>query len=350
MTDDQQIAASVRAGIESTLSSGVVAVGDISGAAAGIPRVAAYEELQRSPLWGTSFIEFFAIGKAEQAGIERLEETIDEVVRQVRRPRMRLGIAPHAPNTVSRRAYMVAAALAKRYGLPMATHLAETGAERDFVATGSGPQRQFLEKLGIWSNDILREVGQGATPVQHLKEFLSYGQPLAVHCNYLTGPDIAAMLDAKIHVAFCPRASAYFLTEEEFGPHRYADLLFCGMKVGLGTDSVVNLYREGVAPPAHPSDLEGPITPPAVPLSILEEMRLLYRRDAIRAITLLGMGTMDGATVLGLDPLEFTFKRGATIAGVVAVNAQRPGAVHLDMPMDRILLGNGSIELLYIGK
>jgi hypothetical protein len=79
-------------------------------------------------------------------------------------------------------------------------------------------------------------------------------------------------------------------------------------------------------------------------------MRLVYRRDALRAITVLGMATMDAAVVLGIDPIHFTFKRGADIAGVVAVNAQRPGVEHLDLAIDRILLGNARPELLVIGK
>jgi hypothetical protein len=77
---------------------------------------------------------------------------------------------------------------------------------------------------------------------------------------------------------------------------------------------------------------------------------LLYRRDALRSITVLGMATMDAASVLGIDPLHFTFKRGADIAGVVAVNAQRPGAEHLELAIDRILMGNARPELVLIGK
>ncbi len=349
-TDDQQIAASVRAGIESSLSSGVVAVGDISGAAGGWPRLAAHAELLRSPLWGTSFVEFFAIGTAEERGLERLEEALQEGVARVTRPHLRLGISPHAPYTVSRRAYMAAAAMGKRYNLPLMTHLSETAAEHAFVATASGPQRELLERLGIWSSDMLREIGHGATPVSHLQSVLSYSEMIAVHCNGLSGPDIARLLDAKTRVVFCPRASAYFKADEEFGPHRYPDLLFVGIKVALGTDSVINLYRSGDIASEEPFDPDVGVPAPATPLSILEEMRLLYRRDAIRAMTLLGMATMDGATVLGLDPLNFTFKRGAKIAGVVAVNAQRPGSVNLDLAIDRILLGNASPELLYIGK
>lgn len=341
-TVDEQIAESVRQGIDSCLASGVVAVGDVAGSAGGWPRLAPYEELLRSPLWGTSFVEFFAIGRREQEGIERLEETIEEGVRRIRRPRMGLGISPHAPTSVSHAAFMRAAEIANRHHLPLMTHLAETAAERDFIAAGGGPSRQLLERIGIWDDQVLRSIGKGHSPVEHLRDVLGYGDFIAVHCNGLSDRDIGILLDTRTPVVFCPRASAYFRTDEEFGEHRYRELLFCGVRLGLGTDSIINLWHDG---------LEGQRDPVRMPgLSILDEMRLLYRRDALRAMTLLGMVTLDAAMVLGLDPIHFTFKRNAEIAGVVAVNAQRPGVTRLDLAVDRILLASSKPELLLIGK
>ncbi len=349
-TTEEGIAEAVRQGIESSLLSGVVAVGDIAGSVGGWPRLTPYEELLRSPLWGTSFVEFFAIGKGEREGLERLDETIEEGVRKVRRPRMGLGISPHAPTTVSHRAFMRATELANKHHLPLMTHLAETPEEREFIATGSGPHRALLQRLGLWDDDILRSVGKGASPVAHLRDVLGYGDFIAVHCNGLSDADIGILLDTRTPMVFCPRASAYFRTDEAFGEHRYRELLFCGVRVGLGTDSVINLWNEGVAEAWEEKHPGKPMTVASTPLSILDEMRLLYRRDALRAMTLLGMVTLDAAMVLGLDPIHFTFKRGAEIAGVVAVNAQKPGVQRLDLAVDRILLASSRPELLVIGK
>jgi cytosine/adenosine deaminase-related metal-dependent hydrolase len=351
VSDEARIAQSVRAGIESSLSSGVVAVGDIAGAAAGFPRVAAYEELLRSPLWGVSYLEFFAIGSAEESGIARMTDAVEEAARRIRGRRMRLGLSPHAPYSVSRKGYLAAAALAKRLDLPMMTHVAETAEECELIASASGPLRAMLTEFGIWNDALLGEFGKGLTPTAHLGEVLGYSRAGAVHCNSLSHADLGVLMDNKTPVVFCPRASAYFRADETLGPHRYTDLMFCGVKVGLGTDSVVNLWREGTEPQATPvSTWSEPVPAPAVQLSIFEEMRLLYRRDAIRAMTLLGMATMDGAAILGLDPLSFTFKRDARLAGVVAVSTQRPNVERLEVPLDRVLMGNSNPELLLIGK
>ena len=345
-TDDERIAESVRMGIESSLLNGVVAVADVAGSAGGWPRLTPFDQLQRSPLWGTSFVEFFAIGSREAEGLDRLEEAVEEGVRRVRRPRMALGLSPHAPYSVSLNGYMRAAEIANRHQLRLMTHLAETPQERDFIAAGSGPMRAMLEGFGIWNDDLLRTIGKGQSPVEHLRDVLGFGKFAAVHCNSLSDRDIGVLLDTKTSVAFCPRASAYFGVDQALGEHRYRELLFCGVRLGLGTDSVINLWRESLAEELDPRLGANP----GFPLSILDEMRLLYRRDALRSITVLGMATMDAASVLGIDPLHFTFKRGADIAGVVAVNAQRPGAEHLELAIDRILMGNARPELVLIGK
>ncbi len=343
--DDESIAAAVRLGVELALAGGVVAVGDIAGSAAGVPRLAPYEELLRSPLWGVSYLEYFAIGKGEEAGTRSMAEAVEEGVRFAASrgagSRMRFGLQPHAPYSVSRRAYMKGVELAQRYGLPLSTHLSESPSEVEFVARGTGPQRELLTKLGVWDDSILMDVGQEKSPVEHLSPVLNYGDFTVAHVNYATDRDVFELAGSRTGVVFCPRCAAYFEAAEKFGPHRYLDMMFCGVHVGLGTDSIVNL------PPTRDPET-GSTT---ASMSILEEMRLLYRRDAIRAITLLGMATMDGATVLGLDPLSFTFKRGAQIAGIVAVAVQKPeGGQALDLPLDRIMMGNQRPELLLIGK
>ena len=66
--DDEAIAASVRRGIELCRAGGTVAVGDIAGGMS----LAPLRECRRAGMEGVSFLEFFAIGNREQAGIEAL--------------------------------------------------------------------------------------------------------------------------------------------------------------------------------------------------------------------------------------------------------------------------------------
>jgi hypothetical protein len=56
---------------------------------------------------------------------------------------VRLGISPHAPYTCSLDLYRACAEL----GLPLATHLAESEAETEFLQTGTGSWKAFAEML-----------------------------------------------------------------------------------------------------------------------------------------------------------------------------------------------------------
>ena len=135
--------------------------------AAGKPSFVPYRALAASPLAGVSFVEFFGIGNRLQASLERLPALASEL-RALPAGMMRPGLSPHAPYSVDRTLYLAAA----RLGLPLTTHLAETTAEREFVARASGPQRTFLERLGIWDDSILNQAGKGVHPAEHLADVL----------------------------------------------------------------------------------------------------------------------------------------------------------------------------------
>jgi cytosine/adenosine deaminase-related metal-dependent hydrolase len=306
LPDGEELAASVRLGTMLSLRGGVVAVGDIAGAPGGFPALTPYQTLAASGLAGVSFLEFFAVGRGEVAGLERLTGALDvwrlhggtNEFRAVR-----LGIQPHAPYSVMPEGYRRAIELAGR-DLPLATHLAETLQEREFVAHGTGPQRALLERIGVWQEDVLRHVGQGRRPVGHVLPMLRKAPFLCAHLNDLNDREIDDLAQAGATAVYCPRASAYFGATESFGPHRYRDLLAAGVPVALGTDSIVNL----------PSDAEE-----GRRLSTLDEMRLVYRRDGGNAVALLGMGTVHGARVLGLPDRWVRLGVGNSPRGLVAV-------------------------------
>ena len=144
----EDIARSVRAGIELSRRGGVVAVGDIAGAPDGKPTLVPFEVMRAEGMAGASYVEFFAIGKRESASRERAREVIENADVPHAGDRTCLGLQPHAPYSVDLRSYEWAAEFARARALPFATHLAETIEEREFVARGTGPQRKFLESIG----------------------------------------------------------------------------------------------------------------------------------------------------------------------------------------------------------
>lgn len=302
----EEIGASVRAGAALCRRGGVAAVGDIAGAPQGVPSLEPARALAESGLLGTSFVEFFAIGRGRDAGVERARAAVEASGGLGRHERVRVGLQPHATNTVEPDAYADAAAIAHKHGLALSTHLAETPEEREFVGRASGPQRRLLEDFGLWDDRLLEVFGRGLTPVAHLTPTLELARFLVAHVNDADDAAIEALARTGTPVAYCPRASAYFGAERTFGAHRYRDMLSAGVTVALGTDSIVNL------PPAARE--RG--------LSVLDEARFLRARDATPAIALLAMATVHGATALGLDARAFAWADAgeSPCAGIVATS------------------------------
>ncbi len=309
-TDDADIQEAVALGIETSLAGGTIAVGDIAGAPMGRITDAPAHELATSPLFGVSCLEFFGIGTTAPAAIKKIDHylkaTYPQSLADLANSGVRIGLQPHAPNTVDLAVYRWAAAAARARSMPCSTHLAETPEERAFIAEGTGPQRTFLERFGIWHDSILDHIAKSNHPVEHLADVLVDFPFLVAHVNDATDAAIEILAKTNTAVAYCPRASAYFGADHHFGPHRYRDMLAAGVNVCLGTDSIVNLD-----------------TPDRV--SILDEMRLLARRDGTDPITLLQLATTNGAKALGLDEQGFTLTPGNHPLGLLAIPIE-PGA------------------------
>jgi cytosine/adenosine deaminase-related metal-dependent hydrolase len=347
LADEAGIEQSVHRGAELCLAGGVVAVGDVGGAPAGHCSLAPLRGLRASGLIGVSYLEYFGIGRGETGARERVKAAVDAATGAGggRRPLraavggtpveeggVRLGLQPHASNTIGIDLYRWSAELAGRRGLPICTHLAETPEEREFVARGTGPQRAFLERLGLWDDRVLEDVGRGETPVGRLAPVIGAGLRTLVHVNGASDADIEVLARAGATVIYCPRASAYFGAERALGPHRYREMLAAGVNVALGTDSLVNL-----PPEAGTSGI-----------STWDEMKLLYEREGVEPAALLAMATVAGARAIGLDESRFEFEAGSEPAGFVAVRVE--GYRQETEALAAALGGDGRPELLLNGK
>jgi len=271
---------------------------------------------------GVSFVECFGVGERAAAAGDRLAGLLDGVEAQT--DGVSVGIQPHAPYSASLALYERAIRLAQAGGLPLSTHLAESLAERECLVDGRGPIRDFLGSIGVWDEASAAEFGRARTAVSRLAEPLGRCAWLLAHVNDCTDADLALLAGAGATIAYCPRASAHFGHPADLGPHRWRDMLEMGVPVALGTDSIISL-------PADQSDR----------LSVLDDARLLRRRDAADPVSLVRMMTTAGARALGLAPELFRFTPGR-IAGIVAVAAgcvgRDPLAAALDSAADPTLL------------
>lgn len=252
---------------------------------AGITTIAATEDsgaaldaLNDAGLRGIVYREVFgpdpATADASLAGLRRAVVAM----RSRETDLVRVGVSPHAPYTVSDALFRAVARFALDEGLPLATHAAESGAERELVVRGEGSFAEGLRRRAI------EPAPRGASTIELLDRLgVLETRPLLIHCVDLGPDDIRRIADRGASVAHCPAANARL----GHGIAPVAELREAGVPVGLGTDSVASNNR----------------------LDLLEEARLaqLFQRARLRspsalpAADALRMATLDGARALGLE-------------------------------------------------
>ncbi len=352
-TDDAAIAAAVKRGISLSLAGGTAAVGDIAGAPRAIPSPVPFNTLVEAPLASVSYLEFFAIGNGRERGMEGMtnaalpalgRQVANAYERDLRVPSARFGLQPHAPNTVALAGYHHALELAgPPRNLPVCTHLAESPEEREFIAHARGPQRDLLESLGLWNDAVATEIGRGLSPIEHLAPILQSARSqwtpfTAVHCNDTTDADLDILARTGTRVVYCPRASEYFGAPTRLGPHRYRDMLSRNIPVALGTDSIINL------PSTDAGASSGGI-------SILDEMRLLHRRDGTDPATLVTMATIHGAAALDANPGHFQLAPGALPLSILAIGVSDiPSGAAANDPRVSVLNSDGPPKIVWTRK
>jgi cytosine/adenosine deaminase-related metal-dependent hydrolase len=180
---------------------------------------------------------------------------------------VRLGVSPHAPYTVSDTLYRATTQFARHEQLPVAVHLAESREETELVRDGTGPFAEALRARGI----AVR--AHDCSPVEYLLQLgvLASGNCLAIHCVQVHDRDIKILSDAGVAVAHCPRSNR----AHGHGTAPLAALRRAGVRVGLGTDSVVSVGDADLRAEARAAGLDG--------------------EEALRMLTL------EGARALGLE-------------------------------------------------
>lgn len=183
------------------------------------------------------------------------------------------GLSPHAPYTTSAELYRLVRFCAEKYGMPFATHLAESDEEMQMFADGSGPLFDFLKSLGRDMSDC-----GGKTPIRHLLEADALPRgAILVHMNQI-GPGDEALLAPhaeSFSIVHCPNCHEYF----NRAPFPYETLRDLGFRISLGTDSCAS--NRG--------------------LNLFDEMQTFRRNfPSVAPVDLLDMVTRHPAMALGL--------------------------------------------------
>ncbi len=308
---------SYRLGVRLACAAGTTAVGDVCRR-----RFLAREALGNPfrTVHHLEVIEPDASEPAIAAAVVELTRAVTEALEAARRrgrpTRMRLGLAPHAPYTVSGALYRILCRLT-RPG-PVQTHLAESREEARLFRDGRGPLRDLLRGAG---RPLPFASPPGISPAAWLDRLGVLAPPLvAVHGNFLSRADVERLARRRVPVVFCPRSHAFF----RHPPHPARALLRTGVPVALGTDSL-----------ASNRDLD-----------VRAEMREIVDRHGIRPRTAWRMATVHGAAVLGLGRGAGTLRPGAP-ADAVAFG--RPAGAAVTRLLERLVEPDVRIVSVWVG-
>jgi cytosine/adenosine deaminase-related metal-dependent hydrolase len=271
----EQHLASARRGADLAVKSGTTLVGDIS--ASGF----SWEALRCRKIRKVVFEE--TLGLSPERTLAALADVSSRLDRMQTDALLTCGISPHAPYSVASELYREVSGLATERNLPLASHVAETTGELEFLQFGRGELRDFLSRLGALPDTW---VEPGLPPVPYLDSLgVLESSPVLIHCNYLDADSMARIHRSQSSVVYCPRSHAYF----QHDPHPVRELLDLGVNVAIGTDSLASNSS----------------------LSVLDEMRHLFRnRKDLKAEEILRMATLNGAAALGFGGVLGRLRRG----------------------------------------
>jgi 5-methylthioadenosine/S-adenosylhomocysteine deaminase len=278
-----------RQGIADCFAMGVTTIADTGDSGAVI------EALHDAGGSGVVYQEVFGPDPAQcEASLLGLQQRVAER-RRFATGRIRIGVSPHAPYTVSGPLYGAVAAWARREGLPVATHVAEPPGEMSLFRDGTG---SFAE---MWRRRGIAVPADPVTPIEWLDRHGALGaEMLCVHVVHANAEDVARIRRAGAAIAHCPlsnRAHAH-------GTAPLRDFLAAGLVIGCGTDSVVSVGR----------------------LDLLAEARAARELAGLDAPAALGLCTREAARAIGLGNEVGSLSAGkwgdVAIVGVGATDAR----------------------------
>ncbi len=220
---EQVVTEGVTIGLEECRRFGVTTIGDIS----------QHSHITR-PLLRTANVRCVSYG--EVLGLARYRWRYDELLARAldethESDTLRTALTPHAPYTVDLNGYRDCIRIARQRRLALATHLAETPHEAEFLKQHAGVFRQIWDRIGQWEDGVPTFDGGPIDFAQSLG-LLDYPTLLA-HVNYCDDRELELLARGRASVVYCPRTHQYF----GHPPHRWREMLARGINVAVGTDS-----------------------------------------------------------------------------------------------------------------
>ncbi len=268
--------AAARRGVDLALASGTTAFADV------VTDTPALDVLVRAGVAGVSYFE--VIGVDEAAWHDGVAARIEQIVTTAETTDVtRVGISPHAPYSLDEPVLPASAGLARRLGVRLHVHLAESDGEDAYYRSGTGALAERVAgRVGRrWGVLGRGGAGMGAGAFAEERRLLGPDSHMA-HGVYLGEEGRRILRERGSTVALCPRSN---------------------LTVGIDTPPVADFLREG-SPIAVGTDSLGSNSS----LDLAEDLALLRQLATEGGYTgddldrrLLDAATMGGAAAIGLE-------------------------------------------------
>lgn len=275
--------------IGEALAYGTAVVGDVSNT------LVTFDPLARSPLAALVFYELIGFNPQDPAAV--VARAVEALEALPSADRVRSSLAPHAPHSVAPLLFRaIRQAIERDPFAPSSVHVAESADEVEFIKTGGGPWRAFLEEVGAWNVDW---VAPGVSPVHYLDDcgFLD-ARVLAVHGVQMTATDFARLAATRVTLVTCPRSNQ----RTGAGVPSVDQFFRAGLRVAVGTDSLASVPD----------------------LNVFAELRAMRAlAPDVPASALLESATYQGARALGFEAEYGTIEPGKA-ARLLAIDLPGP--------------------------
>lgn len=308
--EDNTIAAeSVAGGLREAIKTGTTCIADTSS------RETSLQYLIKNGIRANVYLEVLGMD----------ESHADDILKALRKrlegfkslpDRLRVGISPHAPYSVSAKLLKLLSGICSENGLISSIHVSETTAESFYLQGKPSAMDGYMKRFG-W--DALKP-NRGRTPVSFLNKYNLLNNGIAVHSIHVDSRDLSLLKSAGASVAHCPRSNHYL----NAGTAPVGDMIDAGINVGIGTDSLA-------------SNLD---------MDMWEEMRFAYLVNRLPARKIIEMATINGANAMGLGQITGSLEAGKD-ADIIAIDTP---ASTLKDPYQRLLLDtrDGDIALTMV--
>jgi cytosine/adenosine deaminase-related metal-dependent hydrolase len=243
-----------------------------------------------------------------EAALAGTEAAIDRYHDQAPDAMLRVAVAPCSPFSVTGKLMSEAATLARRRGVRLHTHLAETVEEEEYCREKHGCSPvEYAERLGWLGDDVW-----------------------LAHAVHLDASAVARFGATGTGVAHCPSSNARLGA----GVSPVPDLLAAGAPVGLGVDGAASQETSQLAAELRQA---------------LYAARLRGGPAALTARQSLALGTIGGARCLGRSEELGSLEPGK-LADVALWRIDGLGHAGIDDPVAALVFGpQATVELLLVG-